>query len=314
MRENVIINIKGMSCKSCVDKIESKLVKRRGVERVKVNLIDNNAFVEFNPEEIGLNDIKSGIADLGYSVDDIKKARKQGLWQGIAYGLIPHIGCIAFIIGSVLGVTVLMQFFKPFLMNRYFFYILILISLMFATISAVLYLRKNGFLSLAGIKRKWRYVLTMYGSTIGINLLLFMVIFPLLANVSVSAPLTGNAISTAGYVQNDLSIIKLKVDIPCPGHAPLISQELKSIDGIADIKFGFPNIFDVKYDASKASKQQILSLDVFNTYKAIVLEESTGQQSIQKLDSQAGNQPISGASCCGSASCGSSGGCGCGFR
>ena len=218
--------------------------------------------------------------------DSKKVNSKSGFLQGLVYGIIPHIGCIAFIIGSVLGVTVLMQFFKPLLMNRYFFYILILVSLAFATISAALYLRKNALLSLAGIKRKWKYLLTMYGSTIGINLLLFMVIFPLLANVSVSAPATGGVVKELD-LQSDLSKIRLKVDIPCPGHAPLISQELKSIDGVADIKFSFPNIFDVRYDASKTSKQQILSLEIFNTYKATVIEESIAQQKLQ----QATNQP-----------------------
>lgn len=186
---------------------------------------------------------------------------KKNFIQGITYGLIPHIGCIAFIIGSVLGVTVLMQFFKPLLMNPYFFHILVLISLIFATISSVLYLRKNGLLSSSGVKRKWRYLSVMYGSTIGVNLLLFLVIFPLLANAS-----TGDS----GSIINSDSLITLKVDIPCPGHATLISEELKSINGVTDIKFSYPNLFDVKYDSSKTSEKQILSLEVFKTYKATI--------------------------------------------
>jgi copper chaperone CopZ len=204
------------------------------------------------------------------------QTKRKTILQGLVYGLIPHIGCIAFIIGSVLGVTVLTHFFKPLLMNRYFFYILILISLAFATLSSVLYLKRNGILSLAGIRRKWKYLFTMYGSTIGINLLLFMLIFPLIANVSMSSPVAGASVEVKNNEGADsISSIKLKVDIPCPGHAPLISQELKSIDGITDIKFTFPNVFDVKYDSTKTSKQQILSLEVFKTYKATVFNEST---------------------------------------
>ena len=190
--------------------------------------------------------------------------RSKNLLQGLTYGLIPHIGCIAFIIVSVLGVTVLTQLFKPLLMNRYFFYILILISLGFATISSVLYLRKNQLLGLNGIKRKWKYLSTMYGSTIGINLILFLLVFPLLANVSTS-PATALANN-----QNTISSVTLRVDIPCSGHASLISQELKSINGVIDIKFNFPNVFEVKYDSTKTSKEQILALDVFKTYGATV--------------------------------------------
>jgi hypothetical protein len=103
---------------------------------------------------------------------------------------------------------------------------------------------------------------------------------------------------------NSISSIRLKVDIPCSGHAPLISQELKSINGVVGVQFSFPNIFDVKYDSTKTSKQQILSLDVFKTYKATVLE-STTQQNTQ----QSNNQPSSSGG-----GCGGSCGCGCGSR
>ena len=113
----------------------------------------------------------------------------------------------------------------------------------------------------------------MYGSTIGINLVLFMIIFPLLANVSIASP-TGEVVGIEGNDNTDYSSIKLKVKIPCPGHAPLISQELKTIDGVASIKFSFPNNFDVTYDSDKTSKQEILSLSVFKSYPAAVLEES----------------------------------------
>ena len=234
--------------------------------------------------------------------------RNKNILQGLAYGLIPHIGCIAFIIGSVLGVTVLMQFFKPLLLNRYFFYILVLISMGFATISSAFYLKKNGILSSSGVKRKWKYLSTMYGSTIGINLLLFLVAFPLLANVSLSSP---SAAAVAGSEStNSISSIRLQVDIPCSGHAPLISNELKTINGVSDIKFSLPNIFDVKYDSAKTSKQQMLSLDVFKEYKATVLDESSSQQlASNNINSKIENS-VSGG-CCGG-SCGSSGGCGCG--
>lgn len=303
-----IIKIKGMHCKSCAEIIESKINSLKGIEKIKVSLIANKSFVRFNPKKISLEKIKLEIDSLGYHTNNTeanKGKNKNNILQGIAYGLIPHIGCIAFIVGSILGVTVLMEFFKPLLMNRYFFHILIFIALSFATLASALYLRKNGFLSLAGVKRKWKYLAIMYGSTIGINLLLIMVIFPLLANVSISPSITGAAVGLAdGY-----SEIKLKVDIPCPGHAPLISEELKSIDGLMGIQFSFPNVFDVKYDSTKTTEQEILSLDVFKTYKATVLDGSTQQD-----NQQTNNQPTTGGSCCGSSTCGggSGGRCGCG--
>lgn len=314
------IEIKGMHCKSCANSIESKVKSLKGVEKIKVDLIKNNAVVKFNPNGINLDKIKSEIESLGYSTGYSKSGMKnKNILQGLTYGLIPHIGCIAFIIGSVLGVSMLMQFFKPLLMNPYFFHILVLISLGFATISSALYLRKNGLLSSLGVKRKWKYLSTMYGSTIGINLLLFLVIFPFLANVSISSSAT-KAFADIGVNGNlgGLSSIRLQVDIPCSGHAPLITQELKTINGIANVKFDFPNIFNVQYDSAKTSKQQILSLEVFKTYKATVLDEPATVQNNQQFNTQSnGTQSSSvGGSCCGGGgSCGGSGGgCGCGSR
>lgn len=295
-----IIDIKGMHCKSCVELIESKLKSLKGVENIKVGLLENKAFVKFNSDSISLDEIKSEIHNLGYSTDNyIDEGKRKNLLQGITYGLIPHIGCIAFIIGSVLGVTVLTRFFKPLLMNPYFFHILILISIGFATLSSALYLRKNGLLSTAGMKRKWKYLSTMYGSTIGINLVLFMLIFPLLTNVSLAAP-TGLVIA-----DNNAAYLSMKVNIPCPGHAPLITQELKTIDGVGDVQFSFPNLFNVKYDAVKTSKQKILSLEVFKTYKAKVVSEDAAQ-----IQNQVNNNPSSSGGCgCGGSTCGGSESC-----
>ncbi len=189
--------------------------------------------------------------------------KKKGM-KGLLYGVIPHIGCIIFVIASILGSTVLIQFFKPLLMNRNIFYYMIGISFGFATLSSLLYLRKNKLLSWQGIKRKKGYLTIMYGTTIGISLLFFFFIFPLTANI-------GGV--NAQVVKTD-SLLKISVDIPCPGHATLITNELKTIDGVEGVKFSMPNNFAVYYDASRTSKQEMLSLDVFKEYPAKVIEES----------------------------------------
>ena len=100
-------------------------------------------------------------------------------------------------------------------------------------------------MSFQGAKRKWKYLLILYGTTIFVNLLFFMVIFPYLANL--------NRVQSSAFIEAiPLSSITLKVNIPCPGHAPLIITELKKINGVEDVKFSFPNFFDVKYNPLKA--------------------------------------------------------------
>ena len=320
-----MLKIKGMHCKSCAEVIELKLKAMKGVQKAKVSYIDEKAFVVFDSSQISSNAIKVEIENMGYkaSVDssanthiestvendnDIVKNnsksrnvcdcdrkvsanKNRGLIQGIKYGLVPHIGCIAFIFASIFGVTAATQLFKPLMMNPYFFYILVALSFGFSTISALVYLKNQGFIEFnrkgsdlgfsvapGTLRRKWKYLTTMYGTSIGVNLLLFLVIFPLLANVTMAS---------TGLAANNLSDLRLQVDIPCSGHATLISGDIKEIAGIASIQFSLPNIFDVKYDPSVTSKQQILSLEVFKTYKATVLSESTG------LTNQA-NVPVTG--------------------
>jgi copper chaperone CopZ len=315
------IDVKGMSCLGCVQKIEKRLSKLRGIEEVKANLAKGKVYAKFNPKIIGLDEIKAEIEDLGYNTDlngDGQKSGKKSLIQGIIYGLVPHSFCIGFILASIVGATTLTQLFKPLLLNPNFLYILIAISFFFATVSAIVYFNRLGFISIRknenglylfieseGIKGKWKYLSTLYGTTIGVNLLFFLIIFPVLTNIT-----SGSALANvyANGNSSNIQTLRLQVDIPCSGHAPLITSELKSISGVINVKFSFPNIFDVYYDSSKTSKEQILSLEVFKTYKASVL----GSVSLEGLNAQPNsdnNQNLNGLGC-GAGICG----CGCGGR
>jgi len=198
----------------------------------------------------------------------------KGVWSGILYGIVPHTFCILFIIFTILGMTAATAVLKPLLLNAYFFYSLIAFSLIFATISAAIYLKHNKALSLRGIKNRWKYLSTLYGVTIIINLILFMVIFPITANFDSEVPFTTAILTAFSKEMPSLSepgFLALRVDIPCPGHALLIVREIRTINGVEAVRFKFPNLFDVDYNPEETSKTQILSLDVFNTYKATAI-------------------------------------------
>ncbi|MFH1780470.1 MAG: hypothetical protein ABH841_00450 [Candidatus Nealsonbacteria bacterium] len=192
--------------------------------------------------------------------------KQSGFFRGLCYGLLPHTFCIAFAVFAVLGSTALMTVLRPFLLNAYFFYFLVALSFVFATLSAVIYLKKNGILSLNGMKRKWKYLTVLYSTTIAVNLLFFLVIFPILANFSFSR---NQSAAVAGV---PLSSVTIGVAIPCSGHAPLIITELSKMDGFVDAKFKLPNVFEVTYDASKTSPTKLISSDIFKEYQATILK------------------------------------------
>lgn len=201
-------------------------------------------------------------------IDCCSKKNKSGFQQGILYGILPHSFCIAFILLSIVGSTFLTTLLKPFLLNAYFFPLLIISSLVLATISAFIYLKKTGNLSLKAIANNKNYLITLYSSVIGINLLLFLVIFPLIAN---SDFLNSNKLTFSG---KDLVSKTIIVDIPCSGHAPLIIGEIKKISGIASVIYIPFNKFKIKYDPQKISLEQILSLRIFESFKANLANEN----------------------------------------
>jgi len=184
-----------------------------------------------------------------------KKLKQKSVIYAVLSGIFPHTFCILFILFTILGLTSMTYILKPLMMSPYFFYILILVSLIFTTISAGIYLKTTNNLSKKGIINKWKYLTTLYLATLGINTSLFLVVFPLAANIG-----------SGSVVESDSSIM-LQVAIPCSGHAPLITNELKAIYGVTSVKFSLPNLFNITYNSS-TSKDEILNIEVFGTYKA----------------------------------------------
>jgi len=206
--------------------------------------------------------------------NNIKEKRGKGILKGILYGLTPHVFCIAFVVFSILGATTATTLLKPLMLNPYFFYILVGLSLVFATVSAGFYLKRNKILSLQGAKRQWKYLSILYGTTILVNLIFFMVIFPLAANLKSGLTLTEAVKVVAGgksEVQVSGPLITLQVEIPCSGHAPLIIGELEKINGVENVNFRIPNLFDVNYNSAKTSENKILALEIFKTYQAKII-------------------------------------------
>ncbi|MCX6742251.1 MAG: hypothetical protein NTX24_03705 [Candidatus Pacearchaeota archaeon] len=195
--------------------------------------------------------------------------KAKGIKQGILFGLIPHAGCIAFVLTSVLGLTVAASIFKPLLMKSYFFYGMIVLSLVFASFSAFLYLRKQGGIKTA--KNHKGYLSILYGSTIGISVLLYFVVFPLVASATLAGA-TGAVVNNSTNLDG-MQAITIKVAIPCEGHAILIVGELKKLQGVTNVEYIPSSTFKVYYDASKTNKEEILGLDIFKEYKATVVNE-----------------------------------------
>ncbi|MCX6763939.1 MAG: hypothetical protein NTZ97_04405 [Candidatus Moranbacteria bacterium] len=190
-----------------------------------------------------------------------KNIKPEGILSGILYGLIPHSFCIALILGSVIGATLATAWLKKFLLTPHFLEFLLLISLLLASVSAAIYLKKAGCLCLAGAKTKWKYLATLFSTTLLVNWLMFFIIIPSLANATSKVPASP---------EKQLASLSISVQIPCTGHAPLIIDELRKNDPDCSVTFKAPGTFEIRYDPREISPEKIISAEIFKTYPATI--------------------------------------------
>ncbi|OWK57189.1 Copper-transporting ATPase 1 [Lonchura striata] len=73
--DGILELVRGMTCASCVHKIESTLMKTSGVLYCSVALATNKAHIKYDPEAIGPRDVIQVIKDLGFTTSLVKKDR-----------------------------------------------------------------------------------------------------------------------------------------------------------------------------------------------------------------------------------------------
>ncbi|XP_030622832.1 copper-transporting ATPase 1 [Chanos chanos] len=72
---NLELVVRGMTCASCVHKIESNLTKQKGILYTSVALATNKAHIKYDPELIGPRDIIRLIENMGFDAALVKKDR-----------------------------------------------------------------------------------------------------------------------------------------------------------------------------------------------------------------------------------------------
>ncbi len=81
--QSVVLPIQGMSCASCVDKIQNRLSKLDGVLNASVNLATESAAIEFLPEKVGIQDFRKTVENIGYKVPEINDTNRPDIEQNL---------------------------------------------------------------------------------------------------------------------------------------------------------------------------------------------------------------------------------------
>jgi len=74
--ETATLPVQGMTCASCVKRIEDSLGAMDGVIDVSVNLATERVTVKYSPTEVTLPEIKKTIIDAGYTVPEVKTEKE----------------------------------------------------------------------------------------------------------------------------------------------------------------------------------------------------------------------------------------------
>ena len=69
----VILPIKGMTCASCVNKVQNTLSSLSGVISASVNFATEKATVEYLPSQIGMREFKKAVRDSGYDILELEQ-------------------------------------------------------------------------------------------------------------------------------------------------------------------------------------------------------------------------------------------------
>jgi Cu+-exporting ATPase len=76
--EETILPIEGMTCASCVRRVEKSLAKLPGVETANVNLATEQATVRFNPAMVGRDEFRRAVERAGYGIRPAPAATAAG--------------------------------------------------------------------------------------------------------------------------------------------------------------------------------------------------------------------------------------------
>jgi Cu+-exporting ATPase len=71
--EKIVLPIQGMTCASCVNKVEKALNSAKGVIRASVNFGTERASVEYISDEVSIRDLKKVVEEAGYKVLEVKE-------------------------------------------------------------------------------------------------------------------------------------------------------------------------------------------------------------------------------------------------
>ena len=112
MPEKKTVKVGGMHCATCVSTVEKSLKKLDGTIDVVVNLATEEAQIVYEPQKIGVNDIKSAIEDAGYEFLGIADEETTQYTETLRKENLSRMR-LRFIIGFIVGIPLMISMYLP---------------------------------------------------------------------------------------------------------------------------------------------------------------------------------------------------------
>ena len=116
--EKVVLPIQGMTCASCVKKVEKALSSAKGVVQADVNFATERATVEYIPEEVSIRDLRKAVEEAGYQVLEVNEediVEKESLAREAELFKLKQ----KFVMGAVLLVPILILMYGGSLLQKW---------------------------------------------------------------------------------------------------------------------------------------------------------------------------------------------------
>ncbi|MEI9477223.1 MAG: heavy metal translocating P-type ATPase [Deltaproteobacteria bacterium] len=117
--EKVTLPVQGMTCASCVNRVEKALKSSKGVVNVNVNFATQRASVEYLPGEVTIRDLKRAVQEAGYEVLEVKEediVEKERLAREAELSSLKW----KFITGAILLIPILILMYGASLLEKWF--------------------------------------------------------------------------------------------------------------------------------------------------------------------------------------------------
>ena len=78
--KKVLLKIDGMTCSACSSGLEKYLNKQEGIKQASINLIMNNANIEYDDEKLSLDQVEKFVEKAGFEslgIDNFEKQEKK---------------------------------------------------------------------------------------------------------------------------------------------------------------------------------------------------------------------------------------------